>query len=222
MKENLEKFKVSIMCRMLKVKRSGFYAWKRRLKSNRQMQNEKLLVKIKEIHEKKHKTHEYKRITKALPKDIKANGIKSKTVKKFRPQTTDSNHNLPVAENILNRNFHAEKPCQKLVSDITYIPTEEGFLHLAGMLDLYDRGIVGWSMQTHIKKELVVEALDQAIGRFRPEAGLLLHSDSGSKYCSKSYQVIIEKNGSVCSMSRKGNCRDNAPMESFCGKLKSE
>lgn len=221
------------MCRVLKVKRSGFYAWQSRPKSNRQIQNEKLLIQIKEIHEKKHRIYGYKRITKALPKDMKvsegrvhrimkANGIRSKTAKKYRPQTTNSNHNLPVAENILSRNFYVDKPCQKWVSDITYIPTEEGFLYLAGILDLCDRGIVGWSMQTHMKKELVMEALNQAVGRFKPKSGLLLHSDRGSQYCSKKYQAIIKKNGFVCSMSRKGNCWDNAPMESFWGKLKSE
>lgn len=192
-----------------------------------------MLEKIKEIYEKKHRIYGYKRITKALPEDMKVsegrvyrimkgNGIKSKTARKYRPQTTDSNHNLPVAENILNRDFNAEKPCQKWVSDITYIPTEEGFLYLAGILDLHDRSIVGWSMQDHMKKELIMEALKQAIGRLRPPKGLLLHSDRGSQYCSKSYQAIMEQHGFQCSMSRKGNCWDNAPMESFWGKLKSE
>jgi putative transposase len=221
------------MCKVLKVRRSGFYSWLSRPKSNRMIENEKLLVKIKELFEKKHRIYGYKRITKVLPKDMKAsegklhrimkaNGLRSKTAKKFRPQTTDSNHNLPVAENILNREFASQKPCEKWVSDITYIPTEEGFLYLTGILDLYDRGIVGWSMQTHMKKELVMEALNQAIGRFRPKKGLLLHSDRGSQYCSKKYQEIINANEFICSMSRKGNCWDNAPMESFWGKLKSE
>lgn len=218
---------------MLKVKRSGFYAWRSRPKSKRKEENEQLTEKIKELFEKKHKIYGYKRITKILPKNMKAsegrvrrimkeNGLRSKMAKKFRPTTTDSNHNLPVAENILNREFTAIKPCEKWVSDITYIPTDEGFLYLAGILDLYDRGIVGWSMQTHMRKELVMEALDQAIGRFRPSSGLLLHSDRGSQYCSNRYQEIIENNGFVCSMSRKGNCWDNAPMESFWGKLKTE
>lgn len=233
MKENLDKFKISTMCRMLKVKRSGFYAWQRRPKSKRKIENEALLEKIKEIFQKKKKIYGYPRITKALPEDMKvsegrvyrimkANGLKSKTARKYKPQTTDSKHNLPVAENILNREFSAEKPCQKWVSDITYIETEEGFLYLAGILDLYDKSVVGWSMQTHMKKELVIEALNQAIGRFRPSAGLLLHSDRGSQYCSNEYQKIIKDNGFICSMSRKGNCWDNAPMESFWGKLKSE
>lgn len=218
---------------MLKVGRSGFYAWQRRPKSKRQIENEILLEKIKEIHVKKKRIYGYPRMANALPKDMqvskgrvyrimKANGLKSKTARKYKPQTTDSKHNLPVAENILNREFNAEKPCQKWVSDITYIDTEEGFLYLAGILDLYDKGIVGWSMQTHMKKELVIEALNQAIGRFRPSNGLLLHSDRGSQYCSNKYQDIIRENGFVCSMSRKGNCWDNAPMESFWGKLKSE
>ena len=233
MKENLDKFKISTMCRMLKVKRSGFYAWQRRPKSKRKIENEALLEKIKEFFQKKKKIYGYPRITNALPEDMKvsegrvyrimkANGLKSKTARKYKPQTTDSKHNLPVAENILNREFSAEKPCQKWVSDITYIETEEGFLYLAGILDLYDKSVVGWSMQTHMKKELVIEALNQAIGRFRPSAGLLLHSDRGSQYCSNEYQKIIKNNGFICSMSRKGNCWDNAPMESFWGKLKSE
>jgi transposase InsO family protein len=221
------------MCRILEVKRSGFYAWQRRPKSKRETENEMLLEKIKEIYEKKKRIYGYPRIAKALPKGMnvsegrvyrlmKAAGLKSKTARKFKPQTTDSKHNLPVAENILNREFNAEKPCQKWVSDITYVTTGEGFLYLAGILDLYDKGIVGWSMQTHMRKELVIEALHQAIGRCRPSSGLLLHSDRGSQYCSNDYQAIIKNNDFVCSMSRKGNCWDNAPMESFWGKLKSE
>jgi putative transposase len=154
------------MCKVLKVKRSGFYAWQSRPKSKRKEQNERLVENIKEIFNKKHRIYGYKRIAKALPDDMKAsegrvhrlmkaNGMKSKTARKCRPQTTDSNHNLPVAENILNREFDAQRPCQKWVSDITYILTDEGFLYLAGIIDLYDRGVVGWSMQTHMKKELV-------------------------------------------------------------------
>lgn len=153
---------------------------------------------------------------------MRANGLKSKTASKYKPQTTDSNHNLPVAENILNREFTAQKLCEKCVSDITYIPTDEGFLYLAGILDLHDKSIVGWAMADHMKKELVIDALNQMIGRYRPSQGMLLHSDRGSQYCSKEYRKILKKNGFVCSMSRKGNCWDNAPMESFWGKLKSE
>lgn len=221
------------MCKLLQVQRSSFYAWQRRPKSKRQIENERILRKILEIYEKKHRIYGYPRITKALPDDMKvsqgrvyrimrANGIKSKTARKYKPQTTDSNHNLPVAENILGRVFNAEKPNQKWVSDITYIETAEGFLYLAGILDLYDKTIVGWSMQDHMKKELVIEALEQAILHFRPSKGLLIHSDRGSQYCSNKYQQILSDKGYVCSMSRKGNCWDNAPMESFWGKLKTE
>lgn len=221
------------MCKLLQVQRSSFYAWQRRPKSNRQIENERILRKIQEIYEMKHRIYGYPRITKALPDDMKvsqgrvyrimrANGIKSKTARKYKPQTTDSNHNLPVAENILGRAFNAEKPNQKWVSDITYIETAEGFLYLAGILDLYDKTIVGWSMQDHMKKELVIEALEQAILHFRPSKGLLIHSDRGSQYCSNNYQQILSDKGFVCSMSRKGNCWDNAPMESFWGKLKTE
>ena len=221
------------MCKVLKVGRSGFYAWQRRPKSKRQLENEMLLDKIKNIHEKKRKIYGYPRITQVLRRDInigknrvhrimKSNGLKSKTVKKRKICTTDSKHNLPVAENILNQNFNAENKCQKWVSDITYVPTGEGFLYVAGILDLYDRSIVGWAMETHMRKELVIEALNQAILRTNPSKGLLLHSDRGSQYCSNKYQEIIRNNCFVCSMSRKNNCWDNAPMESFWGKLKSE
>lgn len=221
------------LCEVLEVSRSGFYAYLKRPKSKRQEENERLIEKIKEIYDQNHGIYGYRRITEALPEDMKAgknrvyrimkeNGIASKTRKKYRPTTTDSNHNLPVAENILNREFTAEKPCQKWVSDITYVPTEEGFLYLAGILDLCRRQVVGWAMAEHMKKELVIDALQQAIGRFRPKPGLLLHSDRGSQYCSNDYQAIIKRNNFVCSMSRKGNCWDNAPMESFWGKLKSE
>lgn len=221
------------LCEVLKVSRSGFYAYIRGPKSKRQEENERLVKKIKEIHEQNHRIYGYRRITEALPEGMKAgknrvyrlmkeNGIASKTRRKYRPKTTDSNHNLPVAENILNREFTAERPCQKWVSDITYIDTDEGFLYLAGIIDLHGGQVVGWAMGENMKKGLVIDALKQAIGRFRPGAGLLLHSDRGSQYCSNEYQAIIKKNGFICSMSRKGNCWDNAPMESFWGKLKSE
>lgn len=156
------------MCKLLQVQRSSFYAWQRRPKSKRQIENEQILNKIQEIFEKKHRVYGYPRITKVLSDYMKvsrgrvyrimrANGIKAKTARKYKPQTTDSNHNLPVAKNILARAFTAEKPKQKWVSDITYIETAEGFLYLAGILDLYDKTIVGWSMQNHMKKEWLLK-----------------------------------------------------------------
>lgn len=158
---------------------------------------------------------------KAVADIMRENGWVPKVVKKYKA-TTNSNHNLPVAENLLNREFQAEKPNQKWVSDITYIPTDEGWLYLAGILDLYGREPVGWAMGERMTKELVIGALMQAKGRRENPKGVLIHSDRGSQYCSHDYQKELKKDGFICSMSRKGNCWDNAPMESFWGKLKQE
>jgi putative transposase len=152
---------------------------------------------------------------------MNANGIVSKTRKKYKA-TTNSNHDLPVAENILNRDFEAESPCLKMVSDITYIPTEEGWLYLAGIMDLCGQKVVGISMDGRMTKELVCNALQDAINHSATTQGCILHSDRGSQYCSGAYQEMAKKHGFISSMSRKGNCWDNAPMESFWGKLKQE
>jgi putative transposase len=150
----------------------------------------------------------------------KAN-IRSKVAKKFKA-TTNSKHNLPVAENILNRDFKADRPNQKMVSDITYLWTEEGWLYIAGILDLYGQKVVGLSMGERMTKELVIKALESAYKRFGRPSGVLIHSDRGSQYCSNDYQKLLKKYGFICSMSRKGNCWDNAPMEAFWGKMKYE
>jgi putative transposase len=152
---------------------------------------------------------------------MRKNGWKSKVVKKYKA-TTNSKHNLPVAENLLNREFSADCPNQKWVSDITYVPTDEGWLYVAGILDLYGREVIGWAMGERMTKGLVINCLNQANTRRNNPRGVLLHSDRGSQYCSKDYQKLMAKSGHVCSMSRKGNCWDNAPMESFWGKLKQE
>ena len=152
---------------------------------------------------------------------MRENGWIPKVVKKYKA-TTNSNHNLPVAENLLNREFKADKINQKWVSDITYIPADEGWLYLAGILDLYGREIAGWAMSGRMTKELVIQALNQANGRRNNPRGVLIHSDRGSQYCSHDYQKELRRGGFICSMSRKGNCWDNAPMESFWGKLKQE
>ncbi len=152
---------------------------------------------------------------------MRENGLRSKTVRKYKA-TTNSKHSLPVAENILNRDFTATKRNEKWVSDITYIWTKEGWLYLAALLDLYDNSIAGWSMDSRMKTELVSSALKKAIHRTRAGKGLLVHSDRGVQYASKEYQALLKKNRFICSMSRKGNCYDNAPMESFWGKLKTE
>ena len=152
---------------------------------------------------------------------MRINGWQSRVVKKYKA-TTNSNHNLPVAENLLNREFTADRPNQKWVSDITYVATDEGWLYVAGMLDLYGREIAGWAMGERMTKELVISCLTQANTRHNNPRGVLVHSDRGSQYCSKDYQMLLARSGHVCSMSRKGDCWDNAPMESFWGKMKQE
>lgn len=220
------------MCKAFHVSRSGYYAYISRSESARSKENKKLLETIKIIHKKSHGIYGAPQITNNLPENqkaskgrvarlMKANGIRSKVAKKYKA-TTYSKHNLPVADNILNRNFIAEKPNQKWVSDITYIATKEGWLYLAGVMDLYGRRLVGWAMDRHMRTELVTSALKQAVGRTGAKEGLILHSDRGIQYASNEYQKLLKSYGFICSMSRKGNCYDNAPMESFWGKLKME
>jgi transposase InsO family protein len=217
----------------MKVTRSGYYAFLNRKESPQAARRRQITEEIKDIHEESRRTYGSPRITEELKRRgkkvsrgmvcriMRANGIKAKTAKKFKA-TTDSNHNLPVAENILNRDFEASARNEKWVSDITYISTYEGWLYLAGVLDLYDNSIVGWSMDKNMRKELVIDALNDACTRRKPEKGLILHSDRGSQYCSEEYQKLLTEKKFICSMSRKGNCWDNAPMESFWGKLKTE
>jgi putative transposase len=152
---------------------------------------------------------------------MRQEGITAKTKRKFRV-TTDSNHNRPVAENVLNRRFEPEAPNQAWTADITYLATGEGWLDLAAVEDLYSRRIVGWSMSSRIDSRLVVDALAMAISRRRPGAGLVAHSDRGSQYASEHYQRLLANHEIICSMSRRANCWDNAPMESFFASLKKE
>ena len=232
-KENSSRFVVSKMCRILNVSRSGYYAFLNRPESIRSVRQREVCQRIREIHNCNFRIYGSPNITVALNLEgiaisrgtvariMRKNGIKSKVVKKYKA-TTNSNHDLPVAENILNREFTVESLNRKWVSDITYIPTDEGWLYLAGVLDLCDGAIVGYSMDSRMRNELVINALTEACIRRNPAPGLLLHSDRGVQYCCKEYQREIKRRGFVCSMSRKGNCWDNAPMESFWGKLKTE
>jgi transposase InsO family protein len=149
------------------------------------------------------------------------NDIRAKAARKFR-HTTDSNHDRPVAGNVLDRQFAAAGPNEKWVADITYIGTREGWLYLAAVEDLYSRMVVGWSMAEHMESRLVVDALEMAMQRRFPEEGLLAHSDRGSQYASEHYQRLLGRHGIACSMSGIGQCWDNAPMESFFATLKKE
>jgi putative transposase len=205
----------------------------KRPESERSKRQKYVLEKIKKIHRESHEIYGSPTITAALHNEgvpvskgmvsrlMRKHGVRSRIRRKYKA-TTDSNHNLPVAENILNRNFTTDARNSKWVSDITYIWTDEGWLYLAGILDLCDGAIVGWSMDSRMTKSLVINALNEACNRRNPTSGLLLHSDRGSQYCSHEYQKEIANRNFICSMSRKGNCWDNAPMESFWGKLKTE
>jgi len=222
------------MCKVLDVSRSCFYAWEKRPESKRTKENKTLLQDIHKIHNKSKKVYGSKKIIeiinrkrnkpvnhKRIERIMSQNGIKSKVSRKFKA-TTNSNHKLPVAENILNRNFSVDKPNGKMVSDITYLWTDEGWLYIEGIMDLCGQKIVGLSMSEKMTKELVINALNSVYIRTGKPTGVILHSDRGSQYCSHDYQNLLKKYGFICSMSRKGNCWDNAPMESFWGKLKCE
>lgn len=223
------------MCRVLHVSTSGYYSWRRRPKSQQVQRRESLLADIEEIHNTKNKdNYGSPRVHQELEKQgtfccenmvaklMQESGIQAKTVKKFRV-TTDSKHSQPVAENVLDREFdRATRPNQIWVSDVTYVWTLEGWMYLTCILDLYSRKVVGWSMSSRMTKEFVMEALAMAI-RHRCSGGdLLHHSDRGSQYCSEAYRDLLSRNGIECSMSRKGNCWDNAVMESFFATLKKE
>lgn len=224
-------YPVRILCRVLNVSVSGFYAWKNRDHKNNN--DERLQAYVASIHKRTRGTYGAVRLHRELlttgcevslwkVKQIRRKlGFTCKLKRRF-VQTTDSNHSLAVAPNLLKQTFAAKACNQVWVSDITYIHTEEGWLYLAGIKDIYSREIVGFSMSASIDTELVLGALRMAINRHRPPAGLILHSDRGSQYCSLRYQEKLKAYGIQCSMSRRGNCYDNAPMESFWGLLKNE
>ena len=226
-------YPVRRMCRVFEVSSSGYYAWLSRPESRRMRENRRLVVQIKAIHKHNRGVYGSKRIHAEL-KDMeidvgknrvarlmRENGIRAKQQKKFKAPT-DSKHSHPVAPNLLQRDFVARAPNEKWLADITYIPTREGWLYLAAILDLYSKHIVGWSMAGRMTKKLVLDALEMAVGRRQPGPGLIHHSDRGSQYACKKYQKALHTAGMVCSMSRKGDCWDNAPMESWFHTLKTE
>jgi putative transposase len=233
-KESLNEYPVEICCEVLEVSRSGFYAWSNRPVSARKKRRESLGVKIKKVHEENRRVYGSPRICQALRaqgekinektvvKVMKELEIKVKTKKPFIPSTTDSRHANPVARNILNREFAAELPNRKWVVDITYIPTDQGWLYLAGVMDLCSRRIVGWSMASHMRSELVGDALQMAIARRQPGKELLHHSDRGVQYTCDDYMHLLQSHNIQASMSGRGDCWDNAAMESMWSTLKCE
>ncbi len=224
------------MCRVLRVSRSGFYAWQSRPESIRSQQRRELVTEIKQITKDRSMScygspRIYRELVKrgrrcsknTVAKLMKNHGLAAKCRRKF-VVTTDSAHALPTAKNLLNREFVQGSPNQIWLADITYVSTEEGWLYLAAVLDTHSRRIVGWSMSEHMQANLVADALQMAIGRrCRDQASNLMHhSDRGSQYASQAYQDVLREHNITCSMSRKGNCWDNAMMESFFATLKKE
>ena len=230
---NQETFSVTRMCALMDVSQSAYYDWLKRPESARSLEDSRLGEKVKKSHEKSRETYGARRIRQDLVEDgesisrtrvgrlMKQQGLKSKSKRKFKA-TTNSNHDRPVAPNLLNREFLVDQPDTLYVGDITYIPTEEGWLYLAVLIDLYSRAVVGWSMSERMTAQLANDALMMAIWKRKPSKGLMVHSDRGSQYASDLYQKTIKDHGFICSMSRKANCWDNAPSESFFHTLKTE
>ncbi|WP_445082414.1 IS3 family transposase [Escherichia coli] len=228
-----QQFPIEAMCQVFGVSRSGYYNWVQHEPSDRKQSDERLKLEIKVAHIRTRETYG----TRRLQTELAENGIivgrdrlarlrkelrlRCKQKRKFRA-TTNSNHNLPVAPNLLNQTFAPTAPNQVWVADLTYVATQEGWLYLAGIKDVYTCEIVGYAMGERMTKELTGKALFMALRSQRPPAGLIHHSDRGSQYCAYDYRVIQEQFGLKTSMSRKGNCYDNAPMESFWGTLKNE
>jgi len=226
-------YPISLLGRLLQVPRTGYYSWLTRGKSARQKEYEFMLPFVQQAHEISKATYGARRISEEVEAHGKPCGrVKAKTLMKLAGVaakqkrtfkiTTDSKHNLPVAPNLLNREFEVAEPDQVYVSDITYIWTSEGWLYLAIVLDLFSRQIVGWSLNSRMSRRLVMDALQMAIWRRRPAPGLLFHSDRGSQYCSADFQNMLKKHKMISSMSRKGNCWDNSMAENFFGSLKTE
>jgi len=234
MADHESEFRIQRMCRVLGVGRSGYYAWCSRSASQRVQEDEVLLVKIQQEYQISRGTYGSPRIHAALQKQgvkcsqkrvarlMRLHKITGRKRQKGRPVTTQRDPGAIPAPNLLNQEFYASAPDQKWVSDITYIETAEGWLYLASILDLFSRKVVGWAMADHMEASLVEDALKMALQQRQPEAGLLHHSDQGRQYTSVAYQSRLANAHCQVSMSRTGNCYDNAAMESFFGTLKTE
>lgn len=232
--EHQQEFPVEIMCHVLQVSRSGYYAWLVRPRAETALHRESLLAHIRSVHSESRENYGSPRVYRELKvrgirvckntvaKLMRLHGVHSKARKRFRVRTTDSNHPYPIAPNLLDRQFHQEQPNKVWVADISYIATDEGWLYLAAVIDLHSRRVVGWATADHLRAELACEALQMAIQQRRPEPNLLHHSDRGVQYASDVYQALLAKHQIRPSMSRLADCYDNAVMESFFATLKCE
>jgi putative transposase len=226
-------YPIKVLCEVMQVSRSGYYAWCKREGSARESGNLRLVPLVRELHRQSGRTYGTRRIADDLREQgvlcgryrartlMAMAGVSARQKRKFKA-TTDSSHEFPVAPNLLGREFSAEAPDRVWVSDITYVWTREGWLYLAVVIDLFSRMVVGWSIGERITRRLVMDALRMGAGRRRPAPGLVHHSDRGVQYCSGDFRSLITAFGMTCSMSRKGDCWDNAVAESFFGKLKTE
>jgi transposase InsO family protein len=226
-------FPVTLMCKVLGVSRSGFFDWKKRDPSKSEARKSSLVGKIEKIHLGSRKTYGSPRVYKTLKglgekcskatveRLMRENGIRSKIKRKFKA-TTNSNHTLPVAPNLVKRDFTADAPNKLWCTDITYLWTEEGWLYLAAIIDVFTRKVVGWAMKDRLTLPLALEALEMAVRRQNPSPGLVHHSDRGCQYAAHEYRSELRRHGFLCSMSRRGQCWDNALAESFFHSLKTE
>lgn len=231
--EHSPQFPLALLCRVLQVSSSGYYAWRKRPERVRQRANRALVVQIRAAHARSRRIYGRRRVQAQLEREgvlcspnrvgrlMRAQGLSGRRRRAFRA-TTDSKHRLPVAPNLLARDFTASAPNQVWVSDITYLACAEGWEYLATVMDLYSRRVVGWAMQSTLARSLTLSALEMAIAQRRPGPGLLHHSDRGSQYACEEYQAALQREGMIPSMSRKGDCWDNAPGESLFATLKGE
>ncbi len=221
------------LCRLLQVSVSGFYAWRNRGPSQRQLDDMVLLAHVRAAFRRSRESYGAERVHHELAENgievgrhrvarlMRGNGLSPKRKQKFK-KTTDSQHNKAVASNLLDQNFSAEAPNEKWAADISYIWTAQGWLYPAVMLDLYSRCVIGWAVGARMTSDLPLRALNRAIGLRQPGAGVIHHSDRGSQYCSDAYQARLGELGFLASMSGKGNCYDNAVVETFFKTIKSE
>jgi transposase InsO family protein len=227
------KFATRTMCRVMAVSRSGYYGWRRRTPGPRAQARAELDKQVQQAFLAEKCRAGAPRLTRRLKarghgagrnqiaQSLRRQGLRARGARKYKA-TTNSNHRLPVAPNLLQQDFRAERPNQKWVSDITYVATDEGWLYVAAVLDLYSRLIVGWAMSDRMSATLTCDALRMALFRRHRPRGVIVHSDRGSQYCSREYRQLLSSSGLICSMSARGDCYDNAAMESWNHSLKVE
>ena len=231
-KQHDREFPTAVMCKVLQVSDSGYYGHLKHKPSVTQQKREAISQAAAKSYFESERIYGYRKVYSDLPTKIKCCeetvrrimrriGLLSRVKRRF-VHTTDSSHTMAIAENLLGRNFAAAAINTKWAADITYVPTEQGWLYFAAIMDLHSRRIIGWSMNGRIDARLVTDALQMAIEQRKPGAGLIHHSDRGIQYASEDFQAMLKANGIVCSMSRKGDCWDNACMESFFGSFKTE